>query len=217
MKASEQLDDYIRQHIEEEHPYLHKLYRDSHLYLVHGHMVSGHLQGAFLHLLVELLKPQRILEIGSFTGYSCLAMASALENGGKIVTYEINDEMEDFTRPRLENSPWAEKIDFRIGDVLTCLAQDENMNEKNLFDFIFIDGNKRQYTEYYELSLKWLRQGGLIVTDNTLWDGHVVDETYEGDAQTKGIRAFNDIVAADNRVEKVILPLRDGLTLIRKK
>ena len=216
MKASQQLDEYICQHIEKEHPYLHKIYRDSNLYLVHGHMISGHQQGIFLRLLVELLNPRRILEIGTYTGYSCLAMASGLKEESRIVTYEVNDEMEDFTRPRIEGSPWADKVDFRIGDVLVCMAHSPKDSEE-MFDMVFIDGNKRQYAAYYELALKWLLPGGLIIADNTLWDGHVTDPRYEQDSQTKGIKQFNDLVAQDDRVEKVILPLRDGLTLIRKK
>lgn len=212
MKETELIDEYISRHIEGEHPYLYKLYRDSNFYLVHGHMISGHVQGTFLHMMVKLLTPKRILEIGTYTGYSCLSMASALSEGGKILTYEINDEMEDFTRPRINASPWADKVDFRIGNVLTDLPQDAGP-----FELVFIDGNKRQYVEYYELVLSVLVSGGLIIADNTLWDGHVIDVAYDRDAQTKGIRAFNDLVAQDDRVEKAILPLRDGLTLIRKK
>ena len=196
MKETELIDEYISRHIEGEHPYLYKLYRDSNLYLVHGHMISGHVQGTFLHMMVKLLTPKRILEIGTYTGYSCLSMASALSEGGKILTYEINDEMEDFTRPRINASPWADKVDFRIGNVLTDLPQDAGP---------------------FELVLSVLVSGGLIIADNTLWDGHVIDVAYDRDAQTKGIRAFNDLVAQDDRVEKAILPLRDGLTLIRKK
>ena len=212
MKETELIDEYISRHIEKEHPYLYKLYRDSHLYLVHGHMISGHVQGTYLHMMVKLLSPERILEIGTYTGYSCLSMASALTESGKILTYEINDEMEDFTRPRINASPWGDKVDFRIGNVLTDLTSDDGP-----FDMVFIDGNKRQYVEYYGLVLRYLVQGGLIIADNTLWDGHVTDAAYDNDAQTKGIRDFNDLVAQDDRVEKVILPLRDGLTLIRKK
>ena len=172
-------------------------------------MASGHLQGKVLRMLVQMIRPHRILEIGTYTGYSALCMASALAENARIVTYEINDELEDFTRLRLERSPWAHGIDFRIGNVLQDLPQEE------LFDLIFIDGNKRQYLDYYELSLRHLRPGGYIFADNTLWDGHVIDPTYDHDSQTQGIRQFNDFVAHDKRVEKVILPLRDGLTLIR--
>ena len=203
------LDEYILSHIDEEDPYLYQLYRDTNIYQVRSHMASGHLQGKVLRMLVQMIRPHRILEIGTYTGYSALCMASALAENGRIVTYEINDELEDFTRLRLERSPWAHVIDFRIGNVLQDLPQEE------LFDLIFIDGNKRQYLDYYELSLRHLRPGGYIFADNTLWDGHVIDPTYDHDSQTQGIRQFNYFVAHDKRVEKVILPLRDGLTLIR--
>ena len=203
------LDEYILSHIDEEDPYLYQLYRDTNIYQVRSHMASGHLQGKVLRMLVQMIRPHRILEIGTYTGYSALCMASALAENARIVTYEINDELEDFTRLRLERSPWAHVIDFRIGNVLQDLPQEE------LFDLIFIDGNKRQYLDYYELSLRHLRPGGYIFADNTLWDGHVIDPTYDHDSQTQGIRQFNDFVAHDKRVEKVILPVRDGLTLIR--
>ena len=203
------LDEYILSHIDEEDPYLYQLYRDTNIYQVRSHMASGHLQGKVLRMLVQMIRPHRILEIGTYTGYSALCMASALAENARIVTYEINDELEDFTRLRLERSPWAHVIDFRIGNVLQDLPQEE------LFDLIFIDGNKRQYLDYYKLSLRHLRPGGYIFADNTLWDGHVIDPTYDHDSQTQGIRQFNDFVAHDKRVEKVILPLRDGLTLIR--
>lgn len=203
------LDEYILSHIDEEDPYLYQLYRDTNIYQVRSHMASGHLQGKVLRMLVQMIRPHRILEIGTYTGYSALCMASALAENARIVTYEINDELEDFTRLRLERSPWAHVIDFRIGNVLQDLPQEE------LFELIFIDGNKRQYLDYYELSLRHLRPGGYIFADNTLWDGHVIDPTYDHDSQTQGIRQFNDFVAHDKRVEKVILPLRDGLTLIR--
>ena len=215
MTDSETLENYICAHIDAEHPYLHKLYRDSNLYLVRAHMVSGHLQGCLLRLLVSMIKPQWILEIGTYTGYSALSMAAGLSEGGHILTYEINDEMEDFTRPRIEASPWADKVDFRIGDVL-CDLPKEFVGGKAHFDLVFMDGNKRQYVEYYEMALKYLSPHGYIIADNTLWDGHVIDSDYDNDEQTKGIREFNDFVAQDKRVRKVILPLRDGLTLIQK-
>lgn len=217
MKETELIDNYIRAHIDKEHPYLHKIYRDSNLYLVHGHMISGHIQGSFLRMLVALLNPRYILEIGTYTGYSTLCMASALNEGASILTYEINDEMEDFTRMRIENSPWADKIDFRIGDILKEFPIQTFKDKEIKFDLIFFDGNKRQYIDYFQLVFPWLSRGGLIVADNTLWDGHVIDPTYDKDEQTIGIKSFNDLVANDKRIEKVMLPLRDGLTLIRKK
>ena len=174
-------------------------------------MASGHLQGRLLKMLVQMIRPQNILEVGTFSGYSAIAMAEGLEAGGKVYTFEINDEMEDFTRPWIEQSPVADRIDFRIGDALT-----EAPKLGIVFDMAFIDGDKRTYCECYDTVLDILRPGGYIVADNTLWDGHVVETAYEHDQQTQGINDFNAYVARDTRTEQVILPLRDGLTLIRK-
>lgn len=206
-------DDYILSHIDPEPPYLHALYRDTHLKLLYPRMASGHLQGHLLKMLVQMIRPQRVLEIGTYSGYSALCMAEGLPEGGRILTYEINDEQEEFTRPWFDNSPYAACIDFRIGDALN-----EVPRLQQTFDLVYIDADKRKYVEYYEMSLQWLRPGGYIIADNTLWDGHVLEEhPRPSDLQTIGIRHFNDLVAQDQRVEKVILPLRDGLTLIRKK
>lgn len=206
-------DDYILSHIDSEPPYLHALYRDTHLKLLYPRMASGHLQGRLLKMLVQMIRPQRVLEIGTYSGYSALCMAEGLPEGGRILTYEINDEQEEFTRPWFDNSPYAACIDFRIGDALN-----EVPRLQQTFDLVYIDADKRKYVEYYEMSLQWLRPGGYIIADNTLWDGHVLEEhPRPSDLQTIGIRHFNDLVAQDQRVEKVILPLRDGLTLIRKK
>ena len=163
-------------------------------------------------MLVQMIRPKNILEVGTFSGYSALAMAEGLEKDGRLYTFEINDEMEDFTRPWIEGSDLADKITFIIGDALTEVPQ-----LGVTFDMAFIDGDKRSYCAYYDMVLSVLRPGGFIVADNTLWDGHVVDHAYDGDRQTQGIELFNDYVARDNRTEQVILPLRDGLTLIRKK
>ena len=159
-----------------------------------------------------MLRPQTVVEIGTYSGYSALAMAAGMPKGSRIVTFEINDEQEDFTRPWLEGSPWREEVDIKmvIGDILQ--AEDQVPHG---IDLAFVDGNKRDYLAYYEFLLPRLSPGGCMLADNTLWDGHVLESDRE-DAQTQGIRAFNDRVAADERVETLILPLRDGLTLIRK-
>lgn len=206
------LTAYIEQHIDSEHPYLYRLWRATNLYQVRGHMASGHLQGVLLRMLVEMIRPHRVLEIGTYTGYSALAMASGLDDGALIDTYEINDELEDFTRRNIEESPWADKVKLHIGDVLQEL-KDSPLG----YDLIFIDGNKRQYCEYYALALNLLNPRGYILADNTLWDGHIIDPAYDRDTQTLGIRRFNEEIARDKRVEKVIIPMRDGLTLIRVK
>jgi predicted O-methyltransferase YrrM len=209
---SEELDAYIMQHTSPEPDYLYRLWRATNLHTVHGRMASGHLQGRLLKMLVQMIRPQHILEVGTFSGYSAIAMAEGLEDGGLLYTFEINDEMEDFTRPWIENSPVADKIRFIIGDALK-----EAPRLGITFDMAFIDGDKRTYIETFEALLPVVRPGGFLLADNTLWDGHVVDDAYDHDQQTLGIRAFNDHVAGDDRVEKVMLPLRDGLTLIHKK
>lgn len=206
------IDEYILDHINAESDYLKALYRATHVRLLRPRMASGHLQGRMLKMFVQMIRPQTVLEIGTYSGYSALCLAEGLPEGGVLHTYEINDEQEDFTRPWLENSPWAEKITFHIGDALEAVPQ-----LGICFDLAFIDGDKRRYIEYYEMVLKYLNPGGYIIADNTLWDGHVLEIPHPTDKQTIGIKAFNDLVAKDSRVEKVILPLRDGLTIIRKK
>ena len=209
---TEDIEKYVLAHSEPEGDYLYRLYRATNIHTIHGRMTSGHLQGRLLKMLVSMIRPKNILEVGTFSGYSAICMAEGLDEGGKVWTFEINDEMEDFTRPWIENSPVADKIDFRIGD-----ANVEAPKLGVTFDLAFVDGAKRTYVETYEMVLRLLRPGGYIIADNTLWDGHVTDPAYDHDHQTQGIRQFNDYVAADNRVEQVIVPLRDGLTLIRKK
>ena len=205
------LESYILSHIDPEGDYLHRLYRATNIHTIHGRMASGHLQGRLLKMLVTMIRPRNILEVGTFSGYSAICMAEGLEEGGKVWTFEINDEQEDFTRPWIEGSPVADKIKFIIGDAIT-MAPSLGV----VFDMAFVDGDKRTYVETYEMAMSVLRLGGYIIADNTLWDGHVTDHAYDRDSQTAGIRRFNDHVAADPRVEKVILPLRDGLTIIRK-
>lgn len=205
------LDDYILSHIDPEGDYLYRLWRATNVHLLHGRMASGHLQGRLLKMIVTMIRPKNILEVGTFSGYSAICMAEGLEEGGRLYTFEINDEMEDFTRTWLEGSAVADKIDFRVGDA--------NVEAPRLgieFDMAFIDGDKRTYLETYEMVLRILRPGGFILADNILWDGHVLEQAKPADRQTQGIEAFNDYVARDSRVERVILPIRDGLTIIRK-
>lgn len=206
------MDRYIESHIEPEGDYLYRLWRATNIHTIHGRMASGHIQGRLLRMLVKMVRPKHVLEVGTFSGYSAICLAQGLPEDGKLYTFEINDEMEDFTRPWIEGSDVADKIDFRIGDAIQ-----EAPKLGVIFDMAFIDGDKRHYVETYEMALGVLRQGGFILADNTLWDGHVIDPAYDHDRQTQGIRAFNDLVAADSRVETVILPVRDGLTLLRKK
>lgn len=207
----ETLDDYILGHIDPESEYLHRLYRATQLHLLYGRMASGHLQGRMLKMLVGMMRPKLVLEIGTYSGYSGLCIAEGLPEDGHLHTIEINDEQEDFTLPWFQSSPYADKITMHIGDAIDVIP-----HLGLSFDLAFIDGDKRRYVDYYELVLSYLNPGGYIIADNTLWDGHVL-ETDTHDPQTIGIQAFNDLVASDTRVEKVILPIRDGLTIIHKK
>ncbi len=208
-----ELDEYILRHIDAEGELLHALWRDTQLRLSYGQMASGHLQGRLLKMLVEMIKPLRVLELGTFSGYSALCMAEGLQPGAELHTIEIFDEMEDFIRSWLCRSPHASQIHLHIGDALDIVPALPGQ-----WDLVFMDADKRQYVDYYNMILPLMRPGGFILADNTLWYGHVLEEhPRESDRQTQNIQAFNDLVAADPRVEKVILPLRDGLTIIRVK
>ena len=211
ISRDEAIEAYILQHMDEESDYLKALYRQTHVKLINPRMTSGHLQGRLLKMLVQMVRPQRVLEIGTFTGYSALCMAEGLEEGAMLHTYEIDDELEDFTRPWIEGSPHGHKVCFHIGNAL-----DEVPHLGETFDLVFMDGDKRQYMQYYEMVMQHTSPNAIILADNTLWDGHVVDKAYLGDRQTAAINEFNAYLAADQRVEKFILPLRDGLTMIRK-
>jgi predicted O-methyltransferase YrrM len=206
------IDDYILSHIDAEPDYLHRLWRATNVQLLNPRMASGHLQGRVLKMLVEMVAPRNILEVGTFSGYSALCMAEGLaDDDCRVYTFEINDELEDFTRHWIAGSPVGHRINFIIGDAMQ-LAPALGIT----FDMAFLDGDKRTYVEVYEMTLATVRPGGFILVDNTLWDGHVVDTAYDHDQQTMGIRSFNDHVAADQRVSKIILPLRDGLTILKK-
>ena len=204
------IENYILNHIDPEGDYLYRLWRATNVHLLRGRMASGHLQGRLLKMIVEMICPKNILEVGTFSGYSAICMAEGLEEGGRLYTFEINDEMEDFTRPWIEGSAVSDKIEFIIGD-----ANVEAPKLGITFDMAFIDGDKRTYIETYETVMRLIRPGGFILADNTLWDGHVLEQPKPADRQTQGIEDFNDYIARDNRVERVILPLRDGLTIIR--
>jgi len=209
------LDDYILNHISPEHPYLYRLYRATNTQLLRPRMASGHMQGELLKMLCSIIRPKTVVEIGTYSGYSAMAMASGMEEGSKLYTFEINDEQEDFTRPWIEGSPWKDRIEMIIGDVQEILPK----MDLPPIDLAFVDANKRDYCDYYHFLMRYLRVGGWMIADNTLWDGHVVDSAYDRDAQTIGIRKFNDLVAEDARqglIELNILSIRDGLTLIQK-
>ena len=205
------IDEYILSHSDEEGALLSALNRDANVNLLRPRMLSGHLQGRILKMFCRMLRPRRVLEIGTYTGYATLCMAEGLEEGALIHTLEINDEMEDFIMKYLKQSPHQDKIRVHFGDALDIIPA---LGET--FDLVFIDADKRLYSEYFDLVFPMVRAGGLILADNTLWDGHVVEE-HPKDKQTLGILSFNDKIKEDPRIEKVILPLRDGLTMIWKK
>lgn len=224
MIEPENIVDYATAKSDAEGDYLYRLWRATNIHTVHGHMASGHLQGRFLKMLVMMQRPRAILEVGTFSGYSAICMAEGLKevteedcktkvtDTPRLYTFEINDEMEDFTRKWIDGSDVANFIDFRIGD---AVKEAPKLGVK--FDFVFIDGDKRTYTEVYDALFPLVNEGGIILADNTLWDGHVVEKAYDRDSQTIGIRRFNDHIAEDPRIEKVMVPIRDGLTIIRKK
>ena len=202
--------EYIEQHSSAESDVLKQITRSTHLEVINPRMLSGHVQGRVLSMLSQMIQPKRILELGTFTGYSALCLAEGLTEDGELVTLEHNDEMEDAIRRNLGLSPLGEKVKLVIGD-----AKESLQRLKGEFDLVFIDADKKEYCDYLDLVLPLMRKGGWILADNTLWDGHIVDPAYDKDRQTVALRAFNDRVAQDERLEKVILPLRDGLTIIR--
>lgn len=206
------MEDYILSHISPEPEHLHRLYRETHLYHLYPRMCSGHLQGRMLKMLVSMINPRRVLELGAYTGYSALCLAEGLEGDAVLHTVEIDDEMEEWLLDHFEGAPGGDRIVLHIGDALAIIP---TINET--WDLVYIDANKRDYTAYYEAVMPRLRPGGFIIADNTLWDGKVADTDVNHDPQTVALAAFNDRIAHDPRVEVVIIPVRDGLTLIRKK
>ena len=207
-----ELEQYIRDHISQEPEWLARIDRRTNLRLVNGRMCSGHLQGRLLKMLTAMVKPKRALELGTFSGYSALCIAEALDDDARLDTVEVFDELEDFIRENLATSPHGEKVTLHIGDAMEVMAQ----WEEETFDLIFIDADKRKYPDYFAICRRLVKPGGFIIADNTLWDGHVT-ESNPRSAQTRGIMTFNDAVAADGEFETVIIPLRDGLTILRRK
>ena len=203
---------YIEKHINPENEALDWVIRQTHVRTNHARMLSGKVQGQLLRMLVQMSGASRILELGTFTGFSAICLAGALPEGGHLDTLELNDELEDLIREGFERAGVADKITLHIGDCKQTLRQLRNQ----VYDIVYIDANKREYNEYYELVFDMVRPGGLILADNVLWDGKVYAAPVPSDKQTAGVTAFNDMVTKDRRVEQLILPLRDGLNVIRK-
>lgn len=210
------ISEYIEQHSSPESDILRQITRSTHLEVINPRMLSGHVQGRVLSMLSQMIQPRRILELGTFTGYSALCLAEGLTSDGTLITIEHNDEMEDAIRRNLSLSPLGEKIQLLIGDAKEYLSS-LNTSETLPFDLVLIDADKKEYSDYLHLVLPFVRTGGWILADNTLWDGHIIDPAYDKDRQTIALREFNDLVAHHPRLDKVILPLRDGLTIIRVK
>jgi predicted O-methyltransferase YrrM len=206
------IEDYINEHIDEEGELLASLKRDAHVKLLQPRMIAGHLQGRLLKMICRMVRPKRILEIGTYTGYATLCMAEGIDDEGLIYSVEINDELQPFTIPYIEKSPYKDRILLFWGDIMELYP---TFNE--VFDIVYIDADKRDYCAYYDLVFPRLKSGGLILADNTLWSGKVIENVVHSDKQTQGIVEFNKKIKEDKRIEKVIIPLRDGLTMIWKK
>lgn len=212
MIDQDKLNEYIENHIDKEPALLTELYRDASVNLLHTNMISGHLQGRILKMFCRMIKPKKVLEIGTFSGYSAICIAEGCPADTEIHTIEIHDELEEFILKYFEKSDYSKNLKLHIGDALNVIPKlDET------FDLVFIDGNKRDYIETYNLVFDKVRKGGIIIADNTLWYGKVIEPHKPSETQTDGIKKFNDMLTKDNRIEKVILPVRDGLTLIWKK
>lgn len=209
------LNEYIEQMSSPENEALAFITRDTNTHVLNPHMLSGQVQGRVLSMLSRMIRPRRILELGTFTGYSALCLAEGLVEDGRLITIEHNDELEETIRRNLSLSPLNEKIELVIGDAQEELSAMSRQPSEE-FDLVFIDADKRQYSAYLDLMYPLVKVGGWILADNVLWDGHIIDPAYDRDKQTQGLRAFNEKVRKDDRLDKVILPLRDGLTLIQK-
>jgi predicted O-methyltransferase YrrM len=206
--------EYIEQHSSRESDVLKQIVHTTHIEMINPRMMSGHIQGRVLSMFSQMIRPKRILELGTFTAYSTLCLAEGLPEDGELVTLEHNDELEDMIRRNLALSPLGSKVQLVIGDAMQWLTA---QSCEQLYDLVFIDADKREYSAYLDAVLPLVRPGGWILADNTLWDGHIIEPEYDKDKQTLALRAFNDKVVQDERLDKVILPLRDGLTIIRKK
>lgn len=222
----EKIYKYIEDHVTPQGEALDWVEKQTHIRTNHARMLSGKLQGELLRILVQISGARRILELGTFTGYSAICLATHLPQDGHLDTLELNDELEDLILEGFERAGLDEKISLHIGDCKETLirlrseigiSDGKTLLSEKLYDIVYIDANKREYCEYYDLVFDMIRPGGLILADNVLWDGKVCMDPLPQDKQTVGIARFNDMVASDPRVESVILPLRDGLNVIRKK
>ena len=209
------LNTYLTNFSQEQDPVLQWLQKQTNLRTNHARMLCGPVEGKLMEMLSGMIQPKNILEIGAFTGYSAICLARGLKEGGILDSLELNDELEDLILQAHEKAGLSDKITLHIGDAKQTLKTLKEQGK--MYDLVFIDANKREYPAYYELVFDMVRPGGYILADNVLWDGKVYQENVPQDAQTQGIFRFNEIVKEDPRVENVIIPLRDGMNLIRKK
>ena len=209
---SQELDNYIVNHSEDEPPLLQQLSRETHLKILQPRMLSGHYQGRLFSLISKMLNPKAILEIGTYTGYSALCLAEGLQNNGVLHTIDINEELYDFKRKYFNASPYGQQIIQHVGNAIDIIKTLDHQ-----FDLVFIDADKEDYPAYFELVINKLKKGGVILSDNVLWSGKVIEPLIEGDDATKALLQYNQMLKNDPRIETVILPVRDGLTIIRKK
>jgi caffeoyl-CoA O-methyltransferase len=209
---SQELDNYIVNHSEDEPPLLQQLSRETHLKILQPRMLSGHYQGRLLSLISKMNNPKTILEIGTYTGYSALCLAEGLQNTGVLHTIDINEELYDFQRKYFNASPYGQQIIQHVGNAIEIIKTIDNC-----FDLVFIDADKEDYPAYFELVIDKLNSGGIILTDNVLWSGKVIEPLVEGDEATTALLQYNQMLKNDPRIETVILPVRDGLTISRKK
>ncbi len=207
----DKLENYITDHTSAEQEVLRELNRETHVKVLFPRMMSGHLQGKFLQMVSWMIRPGRVLEIGTYTGYSAICLAGGLKEQGVVHTIEINPELEDIILKYVVKAGLSDKIKLHIGDAIDIIP---DLDET--FDLVFIDADKENYLNYYHLVFDKVREGGFILADNALWDGKVVEEKKRYDKETEGIIKFNDFVQNDDRVENVLLPVRDGIMIVRK-
>lgn len=207
----EEIEEYSAAHTEEESALLKSLNRDTHANILSPRMLSGHMQGRFLSMISRMIRPDRILEIGTYTGYSGICFCEGLNPGGKLITIDVNEELESFTRRYFDQSPFKDQIDYRIGNALDIIP-----TLTDTFDLVFIDADKINYSSYFNLCLEKVRPGGFLIADNVLWSGKVVEQLKKVDKDTQALLDFNRMVHEDPRVSNILLPIRDGLMILQK-
>ncbi|OJV13361.1 MAG: methyltransferase [Dyadobacter sp. 50-39] len=207
----EEIEEYSAAHTEDENALLKSLNRETHAHVLSPRMLSGHMQGRFLSMISRMIRPDRILEIGTYTGYSGICLCEGLNPGGKLITIDVNEELETFTRSYFDQTPFRDRIDYRIGNAMDIIP-----TLTDTFDIVFIDADKINYSSYFNLCLDKTRTGGFLIADNVLWSGKVVQQLKKVDKDTQALLDFNRMVHEDPRVSNMLLPIRDGLMILQK-